>query len=65
VARGVDEFVGVGLGSLKATGVEEGVTFAVGVGAAPQADAMTAITASAWIQLALFMSCSGNGSARD
>ena len=62
---GVGAFVGVGLGSLKATGVEEGVTFAVGVGTAPQADARTAVTASAWIQLGLFMSCSGNGAAGD
>jgi hypothetical protein len=65
VARGAGEFVGVGLGSLMAIGVEEGVTFAVDVGAEPQADARTAVTTRARIQLALFMYCSGNGQAGD
>jgi hypothetical protein len=48
-----------------AIGVEEGVTFAVDVGAEPQADARTAVTTRARIQLALFMYCSGNGQAGD
>ena len=56
VAFVVGEFVGVGLGSLKTSGVDKGVTFAVGVGVAPQADASRAVTASALIQSALFMS---------
>ena len=55
VAFGDGEFVGVGLGSLMAIGVEEGVTFAVDVGAEPQADAISAVTASARIQSAVFM----------
>jgi hypothetical protein len=38
---------------------------AVGVSAEPQADARTAVTANARIQLALFMSCSGNGPSGD
>jgi hypothetical protein len=54
VGCGVGEFVGLGLGSLMATGVDEGVAFAVG--AEPQADARSAVTVSAWIQFGVFMS---------
>jgi hypothetical protein len=59
VAFGVGEFVGVGLGSLAATGVAEGVTLAVGVSVEPQADAISAVTANARIQSAVFMCLEG------
>ena len=50
--------VGLALGEMAADG--EGVFPAVGV-EPPHADAISAVTASARIQLARFMSCSGNG----
>jgi hypothetical protein len=58
---------GVGFGFEEATtgGDAEGDGVADAMGVEPQADASRAVTASAPIQLGLFMSCSGNGPAGD
>ena len=58
--------VGLALGETAVEGDAdgEGVLMAMGV-EPPHADAISAVTASARVQLALFMSCRGNGSVGD
>jgi hypothetical protein len=56
---------GLPVGDAATEGDADGDGVLPAVGVELQADATSAVTASARIQLAFFMSCSGNGSAAD